>query len=366
MKWNFLVVDDDPVMAGQTSDILQNKRTLSGEEIVCEVCASFEEAKNKVLGSRYDLIVLDLQDDVGKVELMGKAILDLLREAHFTPVVFYTGHSHKVSMLETPFVKVVAKGEDDADNLRLAVASVFSTGLPKLIRFIQEQQRNYLWEHVDQFWQKSGPICDVKDLACLLSKRLSNALRGESVRRNLDGVESGIAHPIEMYVWPTIGESIQTGDIFKLDEFTYVVLNPACDFAQAKVSNVIVAECVSLEACPEYLELVEQKKAKGTYSNNQLAALKSIIGDNRKGKKIQPDRFKYLPKTVFMNAAVVDFQSLRSLSVTGDELARIQRIATLDTPFVESLLSKFSRYYGRIGTPDLNAEELAKGIAEGV
>ena len=366
MKWNFLIVDDDAVMAGQTSDILKNKRTLEGEIVDCEICSSFEEAKQRVLSSRYDLVVLDLQDDVGKVEMKGKEILDLLRDTHFIPVVFYSGHANKVATLETPFVRIVAKGEDDAQNLRTAVVEVFSTGLPKLIRFIQEQQRNYLWEHVDQFWQKTGPICDVKDLACLLSKRLSNALRGESIRRNLDGVESGIAHPIEMYVWPCIGDAVQTGDIISLDEAVYVVLNPACDFAQGKITNVVVAECVRLELCQEYLDLVAQKEAGEDYTKAQLSALKSIIGDNRQGKKVQSDRFKYLPKTVFMDAAVVDFQSLRSLSMSGEEVSRVQRIATLDTPFVESLLSKFSRYYGRIGTPNLDAEELSSNIAANI
>ena len=366
MKWNFLVVDDDQKMAAQTSEILQNKRTLPGDEVVCEICSSFEGAKEKVLKSRYDLVVLDLQDDVGRAEMKGQEILDLLRLTHFIPVVFYTGHAHKVASLQTPFVRVVAKGDDDVELLRAAVAEVFSSGLPKLIHFIHEQQRAYLWAHVDEFWKSTGPICDVKDLACLLSKRLSNALKGVSVRRSLDGEDRDIVHPIEMYVWPSIGEGLQTGDIVELEGSQYVILNPACDFAQGKINHIVMAECFKLEHCQEYLDLVEHKKTGAPFTRSQLSAVKGVVGDNRQGKKVQPERYKYLPATVFMNASVVDFQALRSIANAEEKLAGIRRIATLDTPFVESLLSKFSRYYGRIGTPDLNVDELVDVIVSGV
>ncbi|RMS28819.1 hypothetical protein ALP68_03689 [Pseudomonas ficuserectae] len=364
MKWNFLVVDDDSKIAEQTCEVLQSKRTMDGEQISCEVCSDFESAKSKVLSTRYDLIILDLQDDVSKVEMKGKEILDVLREAHFVPVIFYSGHAGKVSALQTPFVRVVSKGDDDIDNLRNAVREVFSTGLPKLIRFIQDQQKSYLWQHVDEFWQNSGPICDVKDLACLLSKRLSNALKGESVRRHFDGVEDSIAHPIEMYVWPSLGNEIQTGDLLEMEDKLYVVLNPACDFSQGKVNNIVAAECVRLNSCQEYLELASQKSLGSDYTKAQLSALRSLIGDNRQGKKVQPDRFKYLPATVFMEAAVVDFQLL--ISFPFDKAACPKRIATLDTPFVESLLSKFSRYYGRIGTLNLDAKSLLGDVVSNI
>lgn len=364
MKWNFLVVDDDSKMAAQTSEILSSNRTLPGSEIVCEICSSFEDAKQKVVANRYDLIVLDLQDDITKVEMKGKEILDVLRGVHFVPVIFYSGHAAKVISLETPLVRVVSKGDDDLTHLRSAVTEVFSTGLPDLIRFIQEQQRSYLWAHIDEFWVKNGPICDVKDLACLLSKRLSNALRGASVRHSLEGDETGIAHPIEMYVWPALGESLQTGDIVMVGEKQYVALNPACDFAQGKVESVVMAECIELEKCKEYMDLIAQKKTGTSYTGAQFSALKSLVSDNRQGKKVQADRFKYLPGTVFMNACVIDFQSITSFPASS--LTNMQRIATLDTPFVESLLSKFSRYFGRIGTPNLDADGLSKAIMAAV
>lgn len=361
MKWNFLVVDDDEAMAQQTAEILQSARTLDGAEITCEVCTSFELAKEKVLVSRYDLVVLDLRDDAGKIDLKGQEVLDLLREAHFVPVVFYTGHSHKVESLKTPFVQVVAKGDEDADRLRQAVRDVFSTRLPELIRYIQEQQRLYLWSHVDEFWKRDGAICDVRDLAYLLARRLGSALEGASIRKFLkEGDVQDVAHPAEVYIWPALGDSIQSGDILRVEGQIFLVLNPACDFVQGKVELLVAAECVPLAQCVEYSGVADAKRDGGQPNGNQIGALKNLIGDNR--QKSQPERYKFLPKTVFLDNHVVDFQRVKTFPLADLGAARVERIATLDSPFAESVVSRFSRYYGRIGAPNLERERIADEI----
>jgi hypothetical protein len=51
---------------------------------------------------------------------------------------------------------------------------------------------------------------------------------------------------------------------------------------------------------------------------------------------------------------VVDLQQLESIRV--EKLADHDAIASLDSPYAESLLAKFARYYGRLGTPDIDKE----------
>ena len=36
----------------------------------------------------------------------------------------------------------------------------------------------------------------------------------------------------------------------------------------------------------------------------------------------------------------------------------LERLASLDSPFAEALLARFARYFGRLGTPDLDLEVL--------
>ncbi|MCP1642032.1 CheY-like chemotaxis protein [Pseudomonas citronellolis] len=368
MEWNVLVVDDREELARQTVDIISSSRTLKDNSFACDISLDFEEAKRKVVKSKYDLVILDLRDDKSDNDTKGKEVLESLREAQFFPVIFYTGYAEKVNDLKTPLVQVVAKGDDDTDSLRGAVQSIFGTGLPQLVRYIHEQQKNYLWSHVDEFWKKTAPLCAPAELAYLLARRLGNALRGSSIREFLEPTRGSVdvIHPVEMYVWPPMGDKIQTGDLLKVEDSYFVVLNPACDFAQSKVEFVMLAECVPLKDCKEHIDLIATKGDGKTADGNQIGALKSLISDNRGGKKVQPERYKFLPGTVFLEDLVIDFQRIRTLGFDDAGLAAVDRVATLDAPFVESLLSKFSRYYGRIGTPNLDSGNLAKEVVDGI
>ena len=39
-----------------------------------------------------------------------------------------------------------------------------------------------------------------------------------------------------------------------------------------------------------------------------------------------------------------------------DELNDLDRLASLDSPFAEAVLARFTRYFGRLGTPDLDVD----------
>ena len=58
------------------------------------------------------------------------------------------------------------------------------------------------------------------------------------------------------------------------------------------------------------------------------------------------------PPTLAKLKLVIDFQSLAHAAL--EDVKAIERIVSLDNPFAESILVKFSRYYGRLGTPDLD------------
>jgi CheY-like chemotaxis protein len=361
MKWNFLVVDDQEDIAKQTVETLSSARTLgAGNEVSCDFILSFEEAKSHALKVKYDLVVLDLKDDAKDVDgadYKGQEVLEFLRQTHFVPVIFYTGHPRKVKHLESPMVRVVAKGEDDVALLRAAVVEVFDTRLPQLIKYIQEQQREYLWGHIDEFWKSGSDLFPKEELAFLLARRLGNVLAGDSIRGFLRGSEinSDVVHPVEMYMWPSIGNEVLTGDVLLWQGQHFVVMNPACDFAQKKIEFVVLVRCVPLEELPEYAKTRLAKSGGDT----DLKHMISVVRDRR--EKVQPERFKYLPSTCFMPDLVADFQMISTVKL--EELdSSAERVATLDTPFAEGLVSGFSRYYGRIGIPNLDSKEVAAKI----
>ena len=57
---------------------------------------------------------------------------------------------------------------------------------------------------------------------------------------------------------------------------------------------------------------------------------------------------------------VVDFQRLEN--VARAELDNMTRIASLVSPFAEAAVSRFVRYFGRVGTDDLDVDMLLEGL----
>jgi hypothetical protein len=267
---------------------------------------------------------------------------------------------------------VVERG--NAEKLRSEILAVFQTGLPKFTRHIESEQRDYLWKHMDEHWVNPDSAYDKTDLTYLLARRLANTLERNSIRRFLKGEKAAgpqetddTIYPIEMYIFPSTNPKFSAGDLlkgtFQGKDGYWVVLTPSCDLDRGKVSNVILAECLALSEQPEVKNIHEALAGKQPL-NDVKGALLSLLSNRRQGKNMQPERYYFLPGTFFLPNLVADFQELRA--VPFNELKIEDRIATLDSPFAEACLAGFSRYYGRLGTPDLDKNFVSNKIIESI
>jgi len=74
----------------------------------------------------------------------------------------------------------------------------------------------------------------------------------------------------------------------------------------------------------------------------------------------QSERFFFLPGALSLPDLIVDFQQLVTLQ--RDHMGGLERLASLDSPFAEALLARFTRYFGRLGTPDLDVAVLLQRL----
>ena len=166
-------------------------------------------------------------------------------------------------------------------------------------------------------------------------------------------------HPMKYYVMPPLESSPVTGDLYqeaiKQQTGYWVILTPLCDLTphdgKVKAEQVLLAKCLLLTEQEEYQTWVAGNRSEGSQKS-----LVSLIGNNRKDGK-QPERYHFLPGVMSLPDLVVDFQAVKM--VTYDQLndpGTLKRLASLDSPFAECLLARFTRYYGRIGIPDLDIE----------
>lgn len=356
--WRFLIIEDNSEIARQLQEAVPGFVD-APDSAEAEVVATFDEAAELMKVARYDLLILDLKDDsdtdpAAETDPAGLRIFEELKHTRFVPVVFYTALAHKVRDQQTSFVRVVEKTESIA-RVKEEVKRVLTTQLPALARKVEDVQRAYMWDFVSTHWKEFESAHEQADLAYLLARRLALALEGEARRlaRKFAGGTIPLAdpanvHPMEMYVRPPVGKNRLAGDILRgvvsgVDAH-WVVLTPSCDFEQqGRLHHVLLAQCLPLSGEPEYSAWKQNPSA-------QAATLRALIGDNR--QNAQSERFKYLPGTFFLPDMVVDFQRLKA--VPPDRIANLEVIASLDSPFAEAVLARFVRYFGRLGTPDID------------
>lgn len=371
IPWRILIVDDDIESCEGTKEYLE-QNPLSADEAppIVEFITDFSKAMEKLETERYDLLILDIKLATGMSvpdEQVGIKVLDEIKQRRFIPVVFYTALPHHADGLTTALIRVVSKVEKPSV-LLTEISKIFQTPLPAvnraLIRHLETIQRDYMWGFVTENFDQLVNTPDRASLAYLLARRLAVSLSGPGMKQLLDdlGAREGLeaedkVHPMKYYVMPPLEYAPLTGDLYQgtIEQQSgyWIVLTPSCDMTphdgKVKAERVLLAKCLLLIEQEEYQTWVAKN-----HSKKSRTPLEDLLGNNRKHGR-QPDRYHFLPGVMSLPGLVVDFQAVKM--VTYEQLSdpkTLKRIASLDSPFAECLLVRFTRYYGRIGTPDLD------------
>ncbi len=370
-----LHVDDDP------ESLQQAKEYLEGEDIdgwgrpeVVDI-ADFDDAMAKLDAQRFDLVILDVRlgghepTDAPQDTEAGVQVLEQIKTRRFVPVVFWTGLPDRVRYLETSFVRPLEKTAG-LPALAQTVNALFDTGLPSvnraLIRFIEAEQRSYMWDFVAPHWDELHAISDHISVAYMLARRLGRSLSQPGIQRlakelgetGAGGLPEGKVHPAEIYILPPVASTGPgVGDIYHGiargdDPGWWLLLTPTCDIAWNKAEYVLLAECIPAKDHPDV------KGWQARQNNSTKGALRDLLTQKTGG---QDDRDLYLPGALTLPDLVADMQRL--VSVPAQRLNALERVASLDSPFADALVSRFVRYFGRVGTPDLDFVSLLQRFA---
>ncbi len=373
--WQLLIVDDEPDVCREVKEFLEQETiTEEGEPVHVETLTDFNQALHLLETRRFDLLILDIR--VGSWdksedpdEEAGVRTLQAIKQKLFVPIVFYTGLPEHARGVEAPLVRVVTKTAGGLTSLLGAVRAIFSTGLPDvnraLVRHMENVQRDYMWTFVAENWDTLGEMRDKAGLAYLLARRLAASFSTPGISQLIEklGGQAGVVvaegkvHPAQYYVMPPVKNAPPVaGALFKgraqdQDQDGYwVLLTPSCDMEWNKAERVLLAHCSLLSEEEEYIEWRQSS------SNNKKDKLEALLRNNRKKSGYQADRYHSLPGALDLPDLLVDFQYLITLPCGG--LEDLEHLASVDSPFVESLLARFTRYFGRLGTPDLDIEQI--------
>ncbi len=365
--WRILAVDDDPEVLGPLVEYLEGEEVDAfGSKPSVDSTTSFPDALALLEATRYDLLILDVRLGSGEDADRDAGIrtLERVRERRFLPVVFNTNIPGAVQELRSPLVRVVEKTQG-LDVLTSEVRQLFETQLPEVNRILFEHveavQRDYMWDFVGPNWESFSAQAGRGGLALLLARRLALSLSGTAVEKlaarlgDLDAIsEEGRVAPMRYYVLPPVEVRPLVGDLYEGDmgetSGHWLLLTPSCDLTEpVKAEFVLLARCVSLEGQTEYQAW---KETLPLPANNVSGDMKNLLRNRR--SKGQPERFFFLPAALSIPDLIVDLQQIEKIACA--DLEKLARVASLDSPFAEALVARFVRYFGRLGTPDLNVD----------
>lgn len=367
MKLKVLLIDDNEKIRADYTKLLLGEK-ISGYEIVKVESGDFHEGIDKLKEAHFDIVVLDLckGDPNPESEKVGEEILSEIQKTAFVPVIFFTGLPKHVEGLVSEIIKVCSKG-DAFGGLMSQIEAILATDYLKLksqiVQVTNESVRSFFWDFVHP---NKGLISSVKDevsLSYLLLRRLSKTLSKDQIRNFIqdDKLKEELAHPMEFYIYPPIPGEFEMGDIVRNKESqeVSVILTPSCDLVKRKgkprkAEMILLIKTFSFEEnvdVKKYVKLRDSEERDENSLEKSKAKIKEWMRNNQGGK----DRFFFLPETAFIDSRLIDFQHkvLTEFSTLQDEF---EVVARLDDPFAQSVSSSFTRYYNRIGFPDLDVD----------
>lgn len=385
--WTVLVIDDDHEFLSDTETAIQACRCApDGESPLVIGTTSFPEGMDLLKQRTVDVVVLDVRhEQVGQSyevdEDRGFRLFQELKELRFLPVVFFTAVEQRVSdQHDPPLVQVVSKGQGSRA-AAIAVEAAFSSGAPVAVRalgeHVREVMRQYLWDHIGPKWAEYGDA-PRDQLASLLAGRLAKSLEYGATTA-LQGALGGALpvpeewHPSRMYVLPPLADQPMAGDIVKdVEDRWYVILTPSCDLVrrdngERKAEWLLLTEATLLSDVSlfkEWREAAQQQHSwelrtepRGGFSPDENRERKDV---QSRSKRLQTElggilaghlgRYFHLPAYLTIPDLLVDLQRLVSLPI--EEIGGLELVASLNPPYAQALLTRYTHYIGRVGLPD--------------
>ncbi|MFE3122886.1 hypothetical protein ACFXHD_05635 [Streptomyces hydrogenans] len=369
-----LIVDDEEDIAGELQAMLCEDLGDLGL-ISVETEQDFAQAELILEREQIDLVVLDVRDSsqgdgiVPGLESRGRELYDRIAKTRWVPVIFCTNVPGQVQDLAAPpLVQVVTKHR--LDEVEAAVRAGLQSGVPSLTRrlgnLVDREIRDFLRGVIAPNWSDMAEA-DQQQIAPLLVHRLAAWLKENAIREldgALDGADDAVvghASAARTYLKPPVTVHLTAADLLRDPEGSWwLVLTPACDLYEdlptpqpGRQLRKAKAEYVRVAKADPLFEsaLVAKWKEQGT-SKARDAVLRVFRTDD--------NRFRLLPQYLEIPHLLLDLENVKSVPLA--EARSWDRVATLDSPFAEAMLTAHSHAVGRIGTPDLVFERLKEEL----
>lgn len=361
-----IVEDDDNVIRGYMSNIESYNKTNHKIKIIPLIENNKDEAINHLRNSdnNFDgaIIDLDLKKSGGDDSSGNEVIKEVKTNLRF-PVFVISGTAHNIAEElneETAFFKV--RNRDDNFDFVEEMVSIYNTGITNITNrkgTIEKYISEIFWKHLSnsmELW--------VQD-----ESRTSEEKENSLIRYTLLHIQEYIDeelekyHPSEFYITKPIKKNIITGDIINYNNTDYIILTPSCDIVlrndgTRNADFILICKIKPLESIVKNYNLLN--KDTSTSNDNRKRLITFLENKNQK--------YHFVPKSNMLEAGLIDFQDKTTIPTSSfNNLLTeglIIRKATVSQPFLKDIISRYSNYFARQGSPDFNSDEIYNSLFE--
>lgn len=363
---NLLIVEDnDTVLNGYRSNIKSYNKTNHEIEINITECTDKDKALAylKNLDNEIDgaIVDLDLKNSGGN-DSSGNDVIREIKENLRFPVFVISGTIQNIDdklKEETDLFKVRDRDDPDFEYIDELV-KIYNTGITLVLRRkgkIENYINEIFWKHL------SNSLGDwVKDEKNTPEQKEKSLLRYTllHLQEYLDINSSGDLekyNPSEFLITEPIKPYIFTGDILKTQKGKRcIILTPACDIdlknGNRKADKILTLRILNPNE-------IDSEFSNKNMSKGKMSKIKNIL-------KNSDARYHCIPKSDSFNIGIIDFQDKFTINDSDLEgrikQGEVERIATVSHPFLKDIISRYSNYYSRQGSPDFDQSLLFESL----
>lgn len=354
-----LIIEDDKATIQSYLDNIESFNRTSIVKIESKVIENLNDAKNSLLSPDYDAAIIDLKLSSNSIDLEGLEIVNEIQEKLRFPIFIVSGSLGQVDREENAFFKKRSRDGNFKEILN-EIVGIYNTGVTNILgtKGTIEAYLNSI------FWNCMSNSMDlwISDNTRNPKEKENSLLRYTLLHMHeFIDEELGKYHPSEFYITKPIKKNLFTGDIVLLEKSRYIILTPSCD--------IVLRSGGKRNA--EYILFCKIKPLKDIVKNfeNLTHATSSSNEDRKRITRFFENgnqRFHFIPKANLIEPGLIDFQEKITIPTTevNDllENEKLSRVATVSQPFLKDIISRYSGYYSRQGSPDFNSEEIYNSI----
>lgn len=363
-----LIIDDDNEVLTEFSKSVERFNRDNQETCIFKVYEkkSLDEAKDIIKYYKIDTAIIDLnlQENFENPETDnsdGNSVVQKIIENFRIPIYILTGEPQKLALKykNKNNITLNTKGEKSyldllkelQEKLSLKTIDYFSEN-----GYLEKEINDFYWDNLQETLESWNDVARIHptEIDKILSRHTVACLNEKLyVNGNIGNFDK--YHPGEMYIIPPIKQHYHTGDIISKNNELFIILNPACDIVnKGKLNNYTLAKIIKALDIPKIRDRSEANKI--SYINDNLKRTNTL------------DQYHFLPSfNKIAGDFVIDFQQLTTVEIGTENksifnqyiierekhIITYERIASISSPFLKDIISRFALYYARQGQPNL-------------